>query len=387
MADPKTWHIAAVGGDGIGAEVMTAALDALAALTAGGGLAIDVEQLPWPSTEWHRKHGSMMPADGLDRLRDYDAILLGALGDPGPADDPGRYVVADSVALAPLLQLRRGFDLWACERPARLWKGAHQYLSDPRAATVDMLVIRENSEGEYVGHGGRVHRGSDDEVATETSVFSRRATERLIRHAFRCAIRRQEERADSGGQREFPGRDGNNVGAQVCLVTKRNALPHFGELYCEVMSEVAGEFPDIGTHHELVDAACMKFVTAPWRFDVVVASNLHGDILTDLAAVLCGGMALAPSVNVNPDRRDVPPVFEPTHGSAPDIAGQGIADPRAMLLTTASMLEWMGEVDDAAHDAAAALTAAIRDDLAAHAGRASRSTEQTVHDIIKQLDT
>lgn len=386
MTDPKTWRIAAVGGDGIGPEVMSVALDTLDALTARRPLAVEVERLSWPSTAWHHKHGSMMPADGLDRLRDYDAILLGALGDPGPGDDPDRYVIADSTALAPLLEMRRGFDLWACERPARLWNGAHQYLCDPRAKEVDMLVIRENSEGEYVAHGGRLHRGSAEEVATETGVFSRRATERVIRHAFRRAGQRMKARADGGGQRQFPGRHDAAAGAQVCLITKRNALPHSGELYCEVMSEVADEFPDIGVHHELVDAACMKFVTAPWQFDVVVASNLHGDILTDLAAVLCGGMALAPSANINPDRRDVPPVFEPTHGSAPDIAGRGIADPRAMLMTMAWMLEWMGELDGEAAHAAAALNAAIRADLAEHAGRASRSTEQTVRDIIEQLD-
>ncbi len=300
----------------------------------------------------------MAPPGWLETLADFDAILLGALGDPGPIDDHERFRLPDSVSLAPLLEMRRHFDLWACERPAFLLPGARRFLSDPRALDTDMLVIRENSEGEYCGLGGRAHPGRMDEVATQVGLFTRGATERLMLHAFRQARRRAQDRNKAGTARSF-----HDKCAQVCLVTKRNALPFSGELYTEVFEHISSSFPDIDTHHELIDAACMKFVTAPWRFDVVVASNLHGDILTDLAAVLCGGMGVAPSSNVNPDDRTVPPLFEPTHGSGPDIAGLNKASPYAMLLTTATMLEWMGVEDGKMAAAAWQIRNAVADDL------------------------
>ncbi len=362
MRSGKPWRIAAMGGDGIGPEVMAATLRSLAVLR-DAGLPLDWEELPWPATAWHQTHGTMMPEDGLERLRQYDALLMGALGDPGPLQDAGRYHLPDHTSLAPLLELRKGFDLFICERPARLLPGARRYLADPRAAEVDLLVIRENSEGEYVGQGGRLHRGTPREIATQVELFTRSATERLMGHAFRRARARAKARRDSGSMRRF----GDDREAQVCLVTKRNALAHAGELYCEVFDAVAAEYPDIAVHHELVDAACMKFVQSPWQFDVVVASNLQGDILTDLAAVLCGGMALAPSCNINPLSREAPALFEPTHGSAPDIAGQDRADPRAMLLTAAMMLEWLGRDDTLLHSAGATLRAAVAADLAEHA--------------------
>lgn len=374
MSTAKKWHIAVIPGDGIGHEVMSATLEVLKVLCPAAGLALTWEELPWPSTAWHQAHGAMMPEDGLERLRGFDAILLGALGDPGPKSDPDRYLVSDGISLSPLLAIRKGFDLWACERPGRLFGGARQYLADPRAKDVDMLVIRENSEGEYVGQGGRLHRGTPFEIATQVEVFSRHATERLIRHAFRRAMQRLENRRQgSAMQRTFVCESGVRKGAQVCLITKRNALPHWGELYSEVFGKVAAEFPDIATHHELVDAACMKFVQCPWQFDVVVASNLHGDILTDLAAVLSGGMGVASSGNVNPDDRSAPPMFEPTHGSAPDIAGEGRADPRAMILTAANMFEWMGAEDGRAAEAAELLRHVVEQDMLATTGE-ERST-------------
>lgn len=372
------WRIAVLPGDGIGPEVTAAAERALDRLAADG-LALELTEYPWPSHAWHREHGAMAPADWLETLADYDAVLLGALGDPGPLDDPDRFVLPDAVSLAPLLEMRRHFDLWACERPAVLMEGAPQFLADPRARDIDLLVIRENSEGEYCGHGGRQHRGRPDETATQVGVFTRSATERLIRHAFRSAERRARRREESGKARDFGGRP-----AQVCLVTKRNALPFSGELYTEVFEGIAGEFPRVATHHELVDAACMKFVTAPWRFDVVAASNLHGDILTDLAAVLAGGMGVAPSANVNPGDRSRPPLFEPTHGSGPDIAGRGTASPCAMLLTAAAMLRWMGEEDAQAAAAARRLHDAVAADLAAHPD-ASRSTQEIAAAVCARL--
>jgi tartrate dehydrogenase/decarboxylase/D-malate dehydrogenase len=284
-----------------------------------------------------------------------------------------------------LLTIRKGFDLWACERPARLYEGAPQYLADPRARDVDMLVIRENSEGEYVNQGGRLRRGTPDEVATQVEVFTYHGAQRLIRYAFERARQRMAQRRQASQLRRFSDSRGGEAEAQVCLITKRNALPHWGELYSEVFQTVAADYPDIALHHELVDAACMKFVQSPWQFDVVVASNLHGDILTDLAAVLSGGMGLAPSANINPDDRSRPPLFEPTHGSAPDIAGEGRADPRAMILTAAEMLAWLGERDPAAERAAERLRRAVRADLAAHGGE-RRDTQSITEAILAQLD-
>ncbi|ARU55620.1 3-isopropylmalate dehydrogenase [Oleiphilus messinensis] len=368
MNQGKRWRIGVLPGDGIGTEVVSATMQVLELLRDRFELGLDWQELPWPSTAWHQHHGEMMPADALEQVRKYDALLLGALGDPGPLSDVGRYRLSDGDSLAPLLTFRKGLDLWACERPARLLSGAPQYLADPRAREVDMLVVRENSEGEYVNQGGRLHRGTPFEIATQVEVFTRAGTERLIRHGFQRARQRLAERQQSGDPpkqyrdtvRDAPRRDYH---AQVCLITKRNALPHWGELYTEVFQSVACEFPEIATHHELIDAACMKFVQSPWVFDVVIASNLQGDILTDLAAVLSGGMGVAPSCNINPDRRDVPALFEPTHGSAPDIVKQGIADPRAMMLTAAMMLAWLGVEDERCALAAKRVEWAVQQDL------------------------
>lgn len=373
MSTRKTWRIAVLPGDGIGPEVVaqaTRALDALAA--ADTELAIEYDQFEWPSHAWHEAHGESAPADYLEQLADYDAILLGALGDPGPVDDPKRYLLSDSASLSPLLEIRKGFDQWACERPVRPLEGAPQYLADPRARNIDMLVIRENSEGEYVNQGGRLAAGTEHELATQVAVFTHRATDRIIRHAFEQARARAGQRSDDGHGRAFGPQKKTS---QVCLVTKRNAQQFWGDMYTEIFARIAREYPDVATHHELVDAACMKFVMQPWQFDVVVASNLHGDILTDLAAVLNGGMGVSPSANLNPSDRSRPPMFEPTHGSAPDIAGKNLAGPAAMLLTTAMMLEWMGEEDPAAARAAVKLQHAVARDLARH-GRDRRKTDE-----------
>jgi len=379
-------RIAAMPGDGIGEEVMAATLQVLEALAVKSHHDLSWDELPWPSTAWYREHGTMMPDDALSQLRRYDALLLGALGDPGPGADIARYVLPDAVSLAPLLEIRKGFDLWACERPGRLLPGARRYLADPRAADIDMLVIRENSEGEYVGQGGRLRRGTPYETATQVEVFTRRGAERLIRHGFHRARQRLEQRRRDGtaAARYLDDRSGGEVEAQLCLITKRNALQYWGEMYTEVFAEVAEEFPDIGIHHELIDAACMKFVQAPWRFDVIVASNLQGDILTDLAAVLSGGMGVAPSCNINPDSRELPPLFEPTHGSAPDIAGRGLADPRAMILTAVMMLEWIGEARQEYVEPARRLRAAVEQDLAAQDER-DRNTAEITRSIIDRL--
>lgn len=365
---PQPLHVAITPGDGVGPEVIAEAVACLERLREKFTLPLEWTRLPWPSHAWHQEHGDMMPADGLDQLRRYDAILLGALGDPGPLHQPERYLLPDSVSLAPLLAMRKGFDQWVCERPARLLPGTRQYLADDRARDVDMLVIRENSEGEYVSQGGRLRQGTEHEVATQMEVFTHRGTERIIRYGFEQARLRAEDRRGTHRPREFRGPDGEARASQVCLITKRNALRYWGDLYTEVFHQVARDYPDVATHHELIDAACMKFVQAPWTFDVVVASNLQGDILTDLAAVLSGGMGVAPSCNLNPDNPELPSMFEPTHGSAPDIAGQGLADPTAMLFTTARMLEWLGRREPSLTRAGRALFDAVAADLADNGG-------------------
>ncbi|PSF10695.1 isocitrate/isopropylmalate dehydrogenase family protein [Marinobacter fuscus] len=378
----QTTRIAVTPGDGIGPEVVAESIRCLEVLKDKHKLALDWTQFPWPSHAWHQEHGESWPADALVQLQAYDAILLGALGDPGPLHDKDRYLLSDSVSLGPLLEMRKGFDQWVCERPARLLPGARQYLKDDRAKDIDMLVIRENSEGEYVSQGGRLRQGTPDEVATQMEVFTRRATERIIRYGFDQARKRASDRLKEARTRSFRTFEGHICESQVCLITKRNALRYWGDMYTEVFEEIAREYPDVATHHELVDAACMKFVQSPWAFDVVVASNLQGDILTDLAAVLSGGMGVAPSCNLNPSNTDVPSMFEPTHGSAPDIAGQGIADPTAMLFTTARMLEWLGRKDPVLAHAGQELFHAVAADLA-EKGTQRRSTRE-IGDAVRQ---
>jgi tartrate dehydrogenase/decarboxylase/D-malate dehydrogenase len=384
----QTTRIAVTPGDGIGPEVVGEAIRCLETLRAKHSLALEWTRFPWPSHAWHQEHGESMPHDALAQLKAYDAILLGALGDPGPADDPDRYLLTDSVSLAPLLDMRKGFDQWVCERPARLLPGARQYLADERAKDIDILVIRENTEGEYVSQGGRLRKGTEDEIATQMEVFTRKATNRIIRYGFEQARIRAADRVKESRTRTFHAldgtRDGRTCESQVCLITKRNALRYWGDMYTEAFEEISKEFPDVATHHELVDAACMKFVQSPSAIDVVVASNLQGDILTDLAAVLSGGMGVAPSCNLNPTDPDMPSMFEPTHGSAPDIAGQGLADPTAMLFTAARMLEWLGRKDPVMAAAGKELFDAVAADLAENAG-ARRGTNEIGEAICQRL--
>lgn len=379
MDPPEQKRIAILPGDGIGPEVMQAAKDCLSVVNDSGTMRLILQELPWPSTDWHCQYGRMMPEDGLEQLNAFDAILLGALGDPGPLNNAQRYHLPDHISLEPLLNIRKGFDLFICERPARWLPGAPRYLADPRAEDVDMLVVRENSEGEYVNQGGRLRRGQADEVATQLEVFTWHGTERLLRHAFQRAEQRIVERRVQNRPRSF----GNGCEAQVCLITKRNALPYAGGLYCDVFETIAAEYPHIALRHELVDAACMKFVQSPWQFDVVVASNLQGDILTDLAAVLCGGMGLAASCNINPLQPGVPALYEPTHGSAPDIAGQNRADPRAMLLSTAMMLDALA-CENTSNHVGESLRRAVAHDLASHPNQ-QRGTREIGAAVVSEL--
>jgi tartrate dehydrogenase/decarboxylase/D-malate dehydrogenase len=305
----------------VGPEVIAEARRAVDAL----GLALEWTELPWGSAYRH-EHGRMMPEDALATLRAHDAVLMGAVGDPS---------VPDHVSLWELiLEVRQRLDLWANVRPARLLEGIPCPLAGRSPAGVDMLFVRENTEGEYSGIGGRAHRGLASEVAVETSVFTRAGVERVIRYAFELAA----------------GRRG-----VVTSATKSNASRFGYVLWDEVAEEVAAELPGVRYERVLVDALAARMVRDPGSLDVVVASNLFGDILTDLAAAIQGGMGMAASANLAPGS-DAPGLFEPVHGSAPDIAGQGVANPAGAIWSAALMLEHLGEAE-----AAQALLAALED--------------------------
>jgi tartrate dehydrogenase/decarboxylase/D-malate dehydrogenase len=325
-------RIAVIPGDGIGKEVIEAGLGALAAVEAASpGLALAFESFPWGS-DYYREHGRMMPADALETLAGFDAIYFGAVGDTR---------IADHITLWGLrLAICQGFDQYANVRPARLAEGIDGPLAHVAPGDLDWIIVRENSEGEYAGAGGRAHRGFAGEVGTETAVFTRAGCERIMRFAFDLARTRR----------------------RLTLVTKSNAQRHGMVLWDEVFAEVARDFANVETDRVLVDAMTVRMVTDPTSLDVIVATNLHADILSDLAAALAGGLGLAPSANLNPERR-FPSMFEPVHGAAHDIAGKGVANPYGALASAAMMLDHLGETD-----AAARLETAIRTVLAARRG-------------------
>jgi tartrate dehydrogenase/decarboxylase/D-malate dehydrogenase len=292
----------------VGPEVIAEARRVVDAL----GLPLEWTELPWGSAYWH-EHGRMMPEDALETLSTHDAILMGAVGDPS---------VPDHVSLWGLiLEVRQRLDLWANVRPARLLAGVPCPLAGRGPADVDMLFVRENTEGEYSGIGGRAHRGLENEVAVESSVFTRRGVERVLRYAFELA----------GGRRGV-----------LTSVTKSNASRYGYVLWDEVAEEVAAEYAGVRVERVLVDALAARMVRDPGSLDVVVASNLFGDILTDLAAAIQGGMGMAASANLAPGSGR-PGLFEPVHGSAPDIAGRGIANPAGAIWSASLMLEHLGE--------------------------------------------
>jgi tartrate dehydrogenase/decarboxylase / D-malate dehydrogenase len=309
----KTYKIAAIPGDGIGVEVIPAGIDVLNALAeADGGFELAFEQFPW-SSAYYLEHGYYIPEGGLDKLKTCDAIFFGAVGSPQ---------VPDHVSLWGLrLPICQGFDQYANVRPSRVLPGVTGPLRSP-PGDIDWVVIRENTEGEYAGNGGRVHRGLPEEVATETSVFTRAGVTRIHRFAFELAQKRARK--------------------HLTLVTKSNAQRHGMVLWDEIFFEVARDYPDVTHDRELVDAMTTRMVLKPQTLDTIVASNLHADILSDLAAALSGSLGIAPTANLNPERK-FPSMFEPIHGSAFDIMGKGIANPVATIWTAAMMLEHLGE--------------------------------------------
>jgi tartrate dehydrogenase/decarboxylase/D-malate dehydrogenase len=313
--DPMRVHrIAAIGGDGIGPEVIAAGLEALHACAGrDGGFALKVEHFDWGS-DYYRTHGVMMPPDGADRLRAFDAIYFGAVGAPD---------IPDHVTLWGLrLAICQPLDQYANVRPTRVLPGIVSPLRNVTGPELDWVIVRENSEGEYAGVGGRVHRGLPEEAATDVAMFTRAGVTRIMRYAFKTAQARPRK--------------------LLTVVTKSNAQRHGMVMWDEIAAEVAREFPDVTWDKMLVDAMTMRMTLKPQTLDTIVATNLHADILSDLAAALAGSLGIAPTANLNPERK-TPSMFEPIHGSAFDITGKGIANPIGTFWTGAMMLEHLGE--------------------------------------------
>ena len=312
----QSYKIAAIPADGIGPEVIDAGVRVLQALAArDGGFACDVTTYDWGS-DYYKKHGRMMPDDGLESLKSHDAIFFGAVGAPD---------VPDHITLWGLrLPICQGFDQYANVRPTRILPGISAPLKDKGPGDLDWVIVRENSEGEYAGHGGRAHRGLPEEVATETAIFTRVGVTRIMRFAFRLAQARPRK--------------------LLTVVTKSNAQRHGMVMWDEIAAEVATEFPDVSWDKMLVDAMTVRMTLNPESLDTIVATNLHADILSDLAGALAGSLGVAPTANIDPEGR-YPSMFEPIHGSAFDITGKGIANPVATFWTACQMLDHLGEAD------------------------------------------
>ena len=343
----KNFNLAVIAGDGIGPEVVAEGLRVLDAVGAKYGAAFARTEYELGASYWH-KTGETLPDSVLSELAKSDVILLGAVGDPS--------VPSGVLERGLLLKLRFAFDHFINLRPARLFPGVKSPLAG--VEKIDFVVVREGTEGPYVGAGGVLAEGTENEIATEESLNTRRGAERVIRNAF--------ERAELRDRKK------------VTLVHKNNVLTRAGSLWTRTFNEVAKEFPNIATEYLHVDAASMFFVTNPDRFDVVVTDNLFGDILTDIAAAICGGIGLAASGNINPTGK-FPSMFEPVHGSAPDIAGKGIANPTATILSVAMLLDHLG-LAAAARD----VESAVASDLLGR-GDAKRSTREVGDAILKAL--
>jgi tartrate dehydrogenase/decarboxylase/D-malate dehydrogenase len=309
----KTYRIATIPGDGIGKEVIPAGQRILQALAVQDGLRFEFQDFDWGG-DYYRKHGVMMPADGLDALRDKDAILFGSAGDPD---------IADHITLWGLrLKICQGFDQYANVRPTRILPGIDAPLKRCTPEQLNWVIVRENSEGEYSGVGGRVHQGHPIEAATDVSIMTRAGVERILRFAFKLAQSRPRK--------------------LLTVVTKSNAQRHAMVMWDEIALQVSREFPDVTWDKELVDAATARMVNRPASLDTIVATNLHADILSDLAAALAGSLGIAPTGNIDPERR-YPSMFEPIHGSAFDIMGKGLANPVGTFWSVVMLLEHLGE--------------------------------------------
>ncbi|MFM9923934.1 tartrate dehydrogenase [Variovorax sp. H27-G14] len=315
----SSYSIATIPGDGIGKEVIPAGREVMQALAAasGGALQFTFEDFGWGG-DWYRAHGEMMPADGLDALRKKDAILFGSAGDPH---------IPDHITLWGLrLKICQGFDQYANVRPTRILPGIDGPLKRCAPGQLDWVIVRENSEGEYAGVGGRVHQGHPIEAATDVSMMTRAGVERIMRFAFRLA--------------------GSRPRKLLTVVTKSNAQRHAMVMWDEIALQISKEFPDVTWDKELVDACTARMVNRPGSLDTLVATNLHADILSDLAAALAGSLGIAPTGNIDPERR-YPSMFEPIHGSAFDIMGKGLANPVGTFWSVVMLLEHLGEAEAA----------------------------------------
>src|SRR6202171_507234 len=346
----QRFSIAVIPGDGVGQEVVPAALRVLETISPRFDTTFDLKAFDW-GADYYFHHGRMMPADALEQLRPMDTILLGAVGDPKIPD----HITLNGL----LLPIRRTFDQFAHGRPAVLSEGVASPLANP--GTIDMVVVRENTEGEYAQVGGFVYHQQPEEVAIQTAVFTRRGVERIIRFAFELAVRRDKKR-------------------RVTSITKSNAQGFGMVLWDRTFKAVAAEFPQIETESLLVDAAAMNFIRRPESFDVVVGSNLFGDILSDISAIIVGSMGLAPSANLDPLHR-YPSMFEPVHGSAPDIAGKGVVNPLATILSAGMMLDHL-QCTDAAREVEAAIAAVLAEGNCRTPDLGGKSTTEEVTDAV-----
>jgi tartrate dehydrogenase/decarboxylase/D-malate dehydrogenase len=352
----KRYKIASIPGDGIGVEVIDAGLRVLNALAErDGGFALDVTSFDWGSDRYKRK-GALMPADGAKDLRDYDAIFFGAVGAPD---------LPDHLTLWGLrLNICQPLDQYANVRPTRILPGIKSPLAGVTAKDLDWVIVRENSEGEYAGQGGRSHRGQPHEIATDLAVFTRKGVERVMRFAFELARSRPRKK--------------------LTVVTKSNAQRYGMVMWDEIATEVAAEFPDVTWDKMLVDAMTVRMTTNPQSLDTIVATNLHADILSDLAAALSGSIGVAPTANLNPERTS-PSMFEPIHGSAFDITGKGIANPVATFWSASMMLEHLGEADAAAKLMAAIETVTANPDLHTPDLGGKATTNQVTDAVIEEI--
>jgi tartrate dehydrogenase/decarboxylase/D-malate dehydrogenase len=352
----QNFQIAVIAGDGVGQEVIPPAKRVLETIGRRIQAGFSFQDFDW-GTDYYFRNGRMMPANAIELLRPFDAILLGAVGHPEVPD----HVTLNGL----LLPIRRAFDQYANVRPAMLYRGVESPLALRKGEQIDFVVVRENTEGEYAQVGGFVYRDQPEEVAIQTAVFTRRGIERIVRFAFELAVRRNGKK-------------------RVTSITKSNAQGFGMVLWDRTFAAVATEFPSISTESLLVDAAAMNFIRRPESFDVVVASNLFGDILSDISAIIVGSMGLAPSANLDPLRRH-PSMFEPVHGSAPDIAGKGIVNPLATILSTAMMLDHlrMGEAASQIKRAVASVLAEGRARTPDLGGKSS--TQEVTNAILEKL--
>ncbi len=352
----KTFTIAVIAGDGVGAEVIPPAKRVLEAAGKKHNVTFAFQDFDWGAEHFFR-WGRMMPAGAIDLLQPCDAILLGAVGHPDIPD----HTTLNGL----LLPIRRAFDQYANVRPAYLYDGVQSPLVKAKAREIDFVVVRENTEGEYAQVGGFVYHLQPDEVAVQTSVFTRRGVERIVKFAFDLAMRRDKKR-------------------RVTSITKSNAQGYSMVLWDRTFQDVAAQYPDVETESLLVDAAAMNFIRRPESFDVVVGSNLFGDILSDISAIIIGSMGLAASANLDPLRR-FPSMFEPVHGSAPDIAGKGVVNPLATILSAAMMLDHL-QMEEASRQVEAAVAAVLAEGKIRTADLGGNSsTEDVANAVLEKL--